>query len=335
MSKPVTRKMVAEEAGVSETIVSYVVNNNRYVDKEKRRRVEEAIQRLGYQPNAIARSLKSRRSQHIIFIADQVNNEHFGNLISEMDSLLYNKGYLISLAQNRDADEFIQHIISRQFDGIIISSVSMREAHICALAAAGIPVVVLMNRSYNNLPSHIGKIYPGLYDGARECVRHLYEMGSREIIYIDRMSSRGHFSGLSDLRLKGFLDELAALKLQFDTDRIITECENEGDVAAKITTRIKSGLPVDAVFARNDNMAAIAIRALRELNLRIPQDVKVAGFDNSNMSRHIVPSLTTVEIDRKGTAQAAVGLLRDMIDKQPISPVELKTNLVIRESTKK
>ena len=325
--------MVAEEAGVSETIVSYVVNNNRYVDKEKRRRVEEAVKRLGYQPNAIARSLKSRRSQHIIFIADQINNEHFGNLISEMDSLLYNKGYLISLAQNRDTDDFIQHIISRQFDGIIISSVSMRETHICTLADAGIPVVVLMNRSYNNLAGHIGKIYPGLYDGAREIVRHLYDMGSRDIIYIDRISSRGHFSGLSDLRLKGYLDELAALKLRFDTDRIISECENEGDVVAKIAARINNGLPVDAIFARNDIMAAIAVRALRELNLRIPQDVKVAGFDNSNMSRHIVPPLTTVEIDRKGTAQAAVGLLRDMMESQPISAIELKTSLVVRDST--
>jgi len=325
--------MVAEEAGVSETIVSYVLNKNRSVSQEKRIRVESAVKKLGYRPNAIARMLKSKQSLHILFIADKIENEHFGKMLAEMNNLLYSEGYLISLAPNRDNDEFIQRIISRQLDGVIISSISMQESYINALSEAGIPVVVLMTRNYNNLAANIGKIYPGLYDGARECINHLHANGCRDIIYIDRMSSSGHFSDFSDLRLKGYLDELSALNLPFNSERIITGCANEEEVREKIASYIKKGLSIDAIFARNDNMAAIAIRVMRELGINVPNDIKVVGFDNSNISRHIIPPLTTVEIDRKGTAHAAVELLQSMMDGKPVSSVALKTQLIVREST--
>ncbi len=118
----VTRKMVAEEAGVTETIVSYVINNNRYVNGEKRRRVLDAVKKLGYRPNVAARMLKLKKSNHLLFVADNVENEHFGKLISEIDRLLYDKGYFTSLAKNRDGEEFAGHIINRQFDGVFVSS---------------------------------------------------------------------------------------------------------------------------------------------------------------------------------------------------------------------
>jgi len=327
--------MVAEEAGVSVTIVSYVINNNRYVNKEKRERVLDAIKKLGYRPNAIAKTLKSKRSHHILFVADQIANEHFGKLIFEMDSLLSNKGYLISLAQSRNNDEFIQNIISRQIDGVIISSFSMREQHVHEIAAAGIPVVLFMNRSYASLPENVGEVYTGLYNGARNCVKYLYDTGCRNILYVDRMSGHGYFSDLSDLRLKGYIDEMANLDMPFDTTKVITGCINESEVVAKITNYVKSGKPIDALFARNDRMAAIAMSAVKQLGLRIPQDISVIGFDNSTLSQYTVPSLTTVEIDRKGAGEAAVNMLQEMITGCETSPsVELNTTLVLRESTR-
>ena len=78
-----TRKDVAKLAGVSETVVSYVINNNRYVSQDKRLRVQEAIKKLNYRPNNIARTLKGKSSNHIVFIADQIVTEHFSLLIRE------------------------------------------------------------------------------------------------------------------------------------------------------------------------------------------------------------------------------------------------------------
>jgi len=333
--EPVTRKMVAEEAGVSVTIVSYVVNDNRYVNKDKKQRVLDAIKKLGYRPNAIAQTLKSKRSYHILFIADQIDNEHFGKLLFEMDSHLSDKGYLISLAHSQDNDEFITRIISRQFDGVIISSLSMREQHVRAIADAGIPVVLLMNRSYTNLPENVGKVFTGLYQGARTCVKHLYDTGCRNILYVDRMSSRGHFSDLSDLRLKGYIDEMASLDLPFDSEKIITGCVNESEVIERITEYIKSGKPVDAIFARNDRLAAVAMHAVKKIGLLIPDEISVIGFDNSTLSHYTTPSLTTVDIDRKGAGQAAVNILQEMIvDSGNSTSVQLETSLILRKSTK-
>ena len=335
LNKPVTRRMVAEEAGVSETVVSYVINNNRYVDKEKRERVEQAISSLGYHPNAIARSLKSKRSNHILFIADQIDNEHFGKLISEMDGLLYDDGYIISLVKNRNNNEFIQHLISRQIDGVIISSISMREQYIRAIAEAGVSVVVLMNRDYTNLPKTVGKIYTGLYDGACTCVRYLYDTGCRQILYVDRMSVHGNFSNFSDLRLRGYLDTMAQLNLPVDTTKVITGCASDDEVIDKIQSHVKNGIPIDAIFARNDRMASIAMFAVKGLGLSVPGDTSIVGFDDSNLSRYTTPSLTTVAIDRKGAAQAAVNLIKNMEqgDDTP-PPIQLTTTLVVRESTK-
>ena len=96
----VTRADVAELAGVSETIVSYVMNNNRYVAKDKRERVEEAVRLLNYRPNNVARALKGKPSNQILFIADHITNEYFASIVNEMDQYAYDAGYLISLRGN-------------------------------------------------------------------------------------------------------------------------------------------------------------------------------------------------------------------------------------------
>ena len=110
----VTRADVAALAGVSETIVSYVINNNRYVAKDKRERVEEAVRVLNYRPNNVARALKGKPSNQILFIADHITNEYFANIVNEMDQYAYDAGYLISLCGNRNTKEFASQVISRQ-----------------------------------------------------------------------------------------------------------------------------------------------------------------------------------------------------------------------------
>ena len=113
----VTRADVAKLAGVSETIVSYVINNNRYVAKDKRQRVEEAVRVLNYRPTNVARALKGKQSNQILFIADHITNEYFASIVSEMDQYAYRAGYLISLCANRNSPEFVAQVISRQYDG--------------------------------------------------------------------------------------------------------------------------------------------------------------------------------------------------------------------------
>ena len=210
----VTRKDVAQRAGVSETIVSYVLNNNRYVDKNKRERVLQAVKELNYHPNSIARALKGKKTNHIVFIADNISTEHFSQLIAVMDHYAYDKGYLISLISNRNDDDFVEQIISRQCDGII------PEAYIHRFVDVGIAVVVLQNRDYKDL-SGTAVIQTGLYGGARDGVSYLAEQGRKHIVYVDRFSGRGHFSDRSDYRLHGYFDEMEARGLP---THVITGC---------------------------------------------------------------------------------------------------------------
>lgn len=331
--KRVTRADVAKLADVSETIVSYVINNNRYVSKEKRKRVEDAIKKLNYRPNYIARALKGKNSNHIIFIADQITNEHFSQLISQMDKYAYKHGYLISLCQNRNTEEFVSHIICRQYDGIIISSTSFPEEYIKQFIIAKIPVVLLKNRDYSYIEG-AGIINTGLYEGARQCVRHLVEKGRKHIIYLDRISTQGRFSDESDLRLRGFIDQLKECNLEFSEKNIITGCSDEAQVMEKIKERINEGNPVDGIFGRNDRLAVIGMQAVMELGYKIPKDISVIGFDNSSLSKYTSPSLSTVEIPRKEIGEAAVQMLHQMIDEATLpEQLNFRTRLIERESS--
>lgn len=329
--KQVTRADVARHAGVSETIVSYVMNNNRYVDKEKRRRVEESIGQLHYRPNNIARALKGKSSKHLIFIADQIANEHFSQLIVEMDHYAYNQGYLISLCANRNSEEFVSQIISRQFDGIIISSISLPEKYINQFIAAHIPVVLLKNRDYSGIAG-AGLIDTGLYSGAKKCVRHLAARGRRHILYLDRFSIRDNFSTTDDLRLRGFLEQMEESGLD-STQSMISGCHDPHEIVMRIKEHIATGLPVDAIFGRNDRLACLGIEAARELNKRIPQDIAVIGFDNSSLSQYTYPRLTTMQMQRAEIGKAAIEMLHSMIEGNPPRQVSFDTQLIHREST--
>ncbi len=332
--KQVTRKDVARLAGVSETVVSYVINNNRYVDKDKRRRVEEAVRQLNYRPNNIARALKGKSSNHIIFIADQIVNEHFSLLISELDKCAYDLGYMVSLCSNRNTEQFVGEIISRRYDGIIISSISFPQEYIQRFIDANIPVVLLENRDYSQVQG-AGRIDNGLYEGARECVQYLGSLGRKNILYIDRFSARGHFSDMSDLRYRGFVEQMQASGFcQQPAARIITGCDSAQTLSDRVRAYLRGGMPVDAIFGRNDRLACIAMQAAQQEGFRVPEDIAVVGFDNSSLSQYVAPPLTSVEIQRAEVARIAVEMLQSMIEQGQVPPpVRVSTRLICRAST--
>lgn len=330
----VTRADVAKRAGVSETIVSYVVNNNRYVDKEKRARVEEVIAELNYRPNNVARALQGKPSNQLIFIADQITNEYFSRIVSEMDKYAYDKGYLISLCANRNTEEFVSQVISRQYDGIIISSSSFPEEYVKRFVDANIPTILFMNRRYYNVPKQVGIINSGLYSGSRDCVRHLVECGRKNLLYLDRISSKGAKSTMDDLRLSGFVHQMQKSGLDCSEEHIIAGCYSEEEVEAEIIQRIEGGLRVDGIFGRNDMLAYVAINAIRKLGLKVPEDISVIGFDNSSFSRFGNPRLTTMEMQREQISQATIEMLQNMIGGQKDKlKISFQTELIQREST--
>lgn len=329
----VTRADVAKAAGVSETIVSYVINNNRYVAKEKRQRVEEAISELHYRPNNVARALKGKRSNQILFIADQITNEYFSRIVSEMDKYAYDAGYLISLCANRNTMEFVSQVISRQYDGIIISSTSFPIEYVEDFSKAGIPVLLFEHRKYEMLPEKVATLASGLYSGVRTGVKHLVSRGKKDIIYIDRISRKGNKSGAADLRLNGYLDEMRENNLTVNRGRIVSGCHTEEELGDAIIKILQSEQQVDGMIGRNDMVACIAMNAAIGLGFKVPQEIGIVGFDNSSISRFCSPKLTTLEMQREEISRTAIDMMVKMIGGTIPENAKFETKLIVREST--
>lgn len=331
--KTPTRKDVAELAGVSETVVSYVLNNNRYVAQEKRERVLKAVADLKYRPNNIARALKGKATNNILFICDNLSNEHFGKIVDEIDRLTYDREYLISLLRNRNDDQFVTQIISRAFDGIVISSTTFDEKYVLQLIDMGIPVVLLMNKNYHRVGNRAAKIYTGLHDGMTDAVQLLVSQGRKHIVYVDRVSLRHNFSTMEDWRYSGFVTQMQACGFQISPENILVGFETEDQMAEGLKERIRNGMKVDAIIGRNDSLACVAMSALQKCGLRVPEDVSVIGFDNSRISQYVSPALSSVSIDRTAIAEAILSAFDTMRNGEEPPEIHLHATLIEREST--
>ena len=330
----VTRADVAKMAGVSETVVSYVINNNRYVAMDKRKRVEEAVRALNYRPNNIARALKGKQSNQILFIADHITNEYFASIVSEMDKYAYNSGYLISLCANRNTEEFVSQVISRQYDGIIVSSASFPAEYVEQFTQVGIPVVVFRRLRHQKTIEQVAYLGTGLYTGARSAVSHLIEKGCQNIVYIDRISARGHISPPDDMRFGGFVDEMEANGFLVGPENIICGCRSREELEEDVKRRLRTGSQVDGIFGRNDMIACIAMTAASQIGFKVPEEIKVIGFDDSSISRFCSPKLSTVSLRKAEIAKTAIDMLTQMIGGSQPENVDFDTTLIERDSTR-
>lgn len=327
-----TRADVAKRAGVSVTVVSYVMNNNRYVDQEKRERVLKAAQELNYTPNNVALALRGKNSGQILFIVDSPANERLGHLMKGMDQYAYDKGAVVTLCATRNDIEFVRQVIRRRFDGIVISSMQFSEEYVQEFVKAHIPTVLLMNRDYPHVTG-VAKIGTGLKHGAKGVIHEMYDKGSRNFLYIDRISQRNHFSDMTDSRLSGFVEACQELGVAWE-GRIITGCRDADMLNQKIANFV-SEHQVDAVLGRNDQMACYAMHQLIRMGYRVPEDVQVIGFDNSSICNLVTPCLSSIQLQDDSICQEAIRLIYSLRDGETIPPTKhFAYQIIQRESTR-
>ncbi|MCD7806075.1 MAG: LacI family transcriptional regulator [Lachnospiraceae bacterium] len=331
--KAITRKDVAELAGVSVTVVSYVLNNNHYVSQEKRERVLKAVAELQYRPNNIARALKGKGTHNQLFMCDNISNEPFGQIIDEMDRLLYDNEYIISLVHGRNDIKFVNQVISHSFDGVIISSSIFEEKYVLQLIDSGIPTVLLMNREYPNIDGRAAKIYTGLRSGIEASVQLLVAQGRKNILYLDHVGHDGGLESPQDGRLQGFLDQMKLCGIPVTKHSVLSGYTNEGTLAEALRQRLSDGEPIDGIIGRNDQLACVALAAVQQAGRRIPEDIAIIGFDNSRLSHYSSPGLTSVDFDRAAIAREIIGAFNAMERGEKAPEITLQTSLVRRGST--
>lgn len=330
-------KDVAEKAGVSISTVSNVINNTKYVSDELKTRINGIIDELQYEVDPVARSLKSKKTMTIGVVITNINRIFFPQVIKGIQDCAARNGYNLTFCSSNDnfGDErkFIQMLESSWVDGIILDSVADANdsEYFHYLSSLGnkkksIPVVSLERRVEG-----INSVVVNNRQGGSMAARHLIDCGCRSIVHITGPLN----SCIAQDRLYGYKAELLKDNLKLDDGMIV-----EGDYSPlsgyhAIRQILMAGIDVDGIFAANDQMAIGAIKALKENGVKIPEDVRVVGFDNTFVASIVEPALTTVNVPKYRMGDAAVEMLVRRIEDQSAEACssELPINMIVRQST--
>ena len=328
--KPTIRD-VAAVAGVSHGTVSRVINGGHWVSPEAREAVEDAIRQTGYTANHAARSLATGRSGSLAFLLTESQQLLFSDptfallLRGATEALAERSMTLVLLIADTAAEQqrVERYVRAGHVDGVLLVSSHASDALLASLVAAGIPTVC------SGMPQGEVGAVPHVaideVDAARVMTRYLVGRGHERIAVI---------TGPTDtpggrLRLRGFREELGD---RFD-ERLVEEGSYERSAGDAAMTRLLDRAPdIDAVFAASDVMAVGAIEALRRAGRRVPEDVAVAGFDDSGLAENLRPPLTTMRQPWPEISATMVDMLVDIIAGNPRESVLLPTTLVERES---
>ncbi|MFD8382406.1 LacI family DNA-binding transcriptional regulator [Streptomyces sp. NPDC059679] len=327
---------VAKAAGVSAMTVSNVINDHPNVRKATREKVLEAMARLDYRVNVAARNLRKGRTGTIGLAVPEVNRPYYGRLAAAIIAAAERHGLRVSIEQTGALRENELEALSlsrnRLYDGLILSTVGMGQAD-AEWLKVDYPVVILGERIFGGPVDHVAM--PNI-DASQAATRHLIERGCRRIAIL--CGAVGQEVDVSSLRHTGYRLALESAGLSADrhlVQRLDTLTMRAG--ARRAREMAESGLDFDGVFCVTDTVAMGVLRGLADAGVRVPEQVKVIGFDNVDESEFLVPSLSTIDPDHDTMAERAVGLLAGRIhqaepraDRQEFVS---RFSVVVREST--
>lgn len=318
---PVTLADVARVAGVSTSAVSRTFTPGASVGKKTRAKVLDVASALGYRPNAIARTLSTKKSRIIGVVVSYLDNQFYPSVIEQLSQLLQSRGYHVLLfigsdksGSDQDTDVILLDILQYQVDGIVLASTMLSSDLSSRCTAAGIPVV-LFNRTAP--VEGVSTVTSDNENGGSLVAKMFIESGAKKIGFIAGLED----ASTSQERELGFVRSLKRAGLSLSYRAV-------GDYSlssARAVTRslFKKGLGPDALFVANDHMAFGVLDALRiDLNLRVPEDVQVVGFDDVPQAAWGGYSLTTIKQDSLAMAQSTVTLLLKAIESE--EPVQTK-----------
>ena len=329
-----TLEEVAARAGVGRGTVSRAINGSPQVSEQARKAVLTAIDELGYVPNRAARSLVTRRTDTVALVISESEERFFAEpffagVVRGVSTALAAspRQLVLAMAQSGGERERLQHYLTGQHvDGVLLLSLHGDDPLPERLAANGLPVVVGGRHSGAETTCWVDMDNVG---GGTQATSHLIESGRNRIATITGPSDMT--AGAS--RLRGYRQALAAADLPEDENLVVAGDFSELSGYDAMGTLLKRVPDLDAVFAASDLMASGALRRLREAGRTVPDDVAVVGFDDSPISRHTTPLLTTVHQPVELMGRTMAELLVARIEGRDVDlQVTLATHLVVRAS---
>ncbi|MBX5474348.1 MAG: LacI family DNA-binding transcriptional regulator [Thermoleophilia bacterium] len=323
---------VAREAGVSTATVSRMLNDTGQIAPATREAIEQAIERLGYLPNTIARSLVTKSTQTIAFLLPDITNPFYASLVSGIQQVALESGHTMLLCTTEGDPEreleYLNLLRAKQVDGALMDGLVVPPERIAQFVADGFPIVCL-DRDVRSRSVPLVQVDNKL--GARLAMEHLLGLGHRRIAHIEGAPELR----ISAQRLGGYREALAAAGIREDPRLVATGRFSEDGGYEATRELLGRDVSFTAVFAANDLSAIGAINALTQSGLRVPEDVSVIGFDDLRLSAHTIPPLTTIHQPAVEIARRATEILIDLINGRRVRKLRylLEPTLVVRSST--
>lgn len=328
MSKKTTIADLARELNLTGATISRALNNRKGISEETRKLVLDTAERLHYQRDRIAYSLRSGRTNIIGVLIPSAEINFFGSVVHGIESIANEHGYSVLIYQSNELTAFekkgIETFKSTRVDGILASIAKETSDfdHFLAIREEGIPLV-FFDRANDNL--NIPSVVVDDFKGAYTATAHLIEQGYTRIAHI---AGQQHLKIFKD-RLEGYKAALKANNLPIHDDLIY-----HGNVSIEAGRQAIRHLlslpnPPDAVFAVEDFTALGAIKELKEKDISIPDQFGVMGFANEAFDEHITPSLSSVDQQTVLMGKEAFKLLYQLINTKGKPPVQTRTRIVL------
>lgn len=314
---------IAEMTGVSIATVSRVLNNNGRFSSETKQKVLSAVNEYNYQVNQSAKSLRTNKTYSIGIIVPDITNEFFARIVRSVETNIIPAGYTVFVCDSNENSEMeeshITSLLAKDVDGIIF--ISCQKIVKTVFSDLGIPVVYIDRR-----PEHAGTLISSDNEmGGFLATEELIKSGCNRILCL---RDKNNYSTVK-YRFKGYADALKKYGIEFDSSLMLNITVSYSDAKIAITDAVKRGMKFDGIFANNDMCALGAMQALRDLGIKVPDDVKVVGFDGITLTSICNPPMTTIlqETEKFGekAVEALLKLIENPLEKAKVFtiPVEL------------
>jgi LacI family transcriptional regulator len=331
--KNVTIKDISKITGFSPMTVSRVVNDKQHVRRETKDKVISAIEKYGYEPNEIARGLKTRRTKTIGLIIGDIENPYYSRLAKGVIDTAESADYSVVVCNSKYdpllGEKYLAMLMKRGVDGLIIATIDFHGGCISRIKKKNIPFVLVTRRL--DEPPDVNYIIADDYRGGRLAAEYLVSLGHRKIFFLRAADVSG-----ANERVRAFRDVLMENGIPFRESCISRTLCNAEESYEETKRFLGVRDAITAVIAGNDFIAFGAMEAIMESGLDIPEDLSLIGYDNLKIASILKVPLTTVDQPKlhfgKLSAERLIEMIRDPEErKRPKKIVEVP-RLVVRES---
>lgn len=334
----VTLKQLAEQLNVSVSTVSKALNNSEEIGKDTVKRVKELAKHLNYQPNKMALSLKSSKTQTLGVIIPDILNHFFAKALYAIEMEASKQGYnIITCVSNEllsKEENTLQLLSNGSVDGFIMSiaaetQIENKTDHITAIMDRNIPIVL-----FDRVADYIDcdKVIIDDFGAAYEATKHLLNEGRKHIVLISDIEKLS----VGKLRINGYLKALSE-NSKYTQPPVVISVSEDDDVENIIDDLFNSNKKVDGILSIDNTSGVVALHKALKKGYKIPEKLSIIGFSDDNVLAFTDPKLSTISQHTFDIGKTAVKLMIDRLNKKNTEPhitKTIKTNLVLRGTTK-